>query len=142
MHKCNTKKMKQISITAENKCSYCHGTKCCQYITQQIDEPENIDDFQLMLWQIAHAKVEFYKDEDGWFLMFITPCEQLKADGSCRIYHQRPDICRDYANDYCEYDAPAEEGFELYFTTYDELLGYCRQRFKKWDKKLKKKIKA
>lgn len=91
-----------------------------------------------MLWQISHAHVEFYKDEDGWFLMFLTPCEHLIENGQCGIYDRRPDICRDYSNDYCEYDSPAEEGFELYFKTYDELLAYCRKRFKKWDKKLKK----
>ncbi|MCK5696939.1 MAG: YkgJ family cysteine cluster protein [Gammaproteobacteria bacterium] len=124
-----------MSITAETKCSYCFKTICCQYITQQIDSPKKKADFQVMLWQIAHANVEFYKDEDGWFLMFITPCEQLEATGGCAIYNQRPDICREYDNDYCEYDASAEENFELYFKTYDELLSYCRKRFKKWDKK-------
>ncbi|HHA18553.1 MAG TPA: YkgJ family cysteine cluster protein, partial [Methylophaga sp.] len=110
--------MKKIVITPENKCSHCPGTRCCQYITQQIDTPRKKVDFQLMLWQISHANVEFYKDEDGWFLMFITPCEQLLDDGQCGIYKQRPDICREYENDYCEYDASAEEGFELYFKTY------------------------
>ena len=134
--------MKSITITPENKCSHCPGTKCCQYVTQQIDTPRKKDDFQLMLWQISHANVEFYKDEDGWFLMFITPCEQLKGNGQCGIYEQRPDICRDYSNDYCEYDSPAEEGFDLYFKTHDELLAYCRKRFKKWDKNLKKMEKS
>ena len=132
--------MKQISITAENmssetKCSYCSGTKCCQYVTQQIDSPRKKADFKLMLWQISHANVEFYKDEDGWFLMFIASCEHLGKQGGCTIYEQRPDICRDYENDYCEYDSPAEEGFELYFKNHAELLKYCRKRFKKWDKK-------
>ena len=111
-------------------------------MTQQIDTPRKKDDFQLMLWQISHANVEFYKDEDGWFLMFITPCEHLKDNGQCGIYEQRPDICRDYSNDYCEYDSPAEEGFDLYFKTHEELLVYCRKRFKKWDKNLKKMEKA
>ena len=126
-------------IPLEIKCDNCLGTKCCQYITQQIDEPEDIDDFQLMLWQISHANVEYYKDEDGWFLMFITRCEHLSTNGACAIYEQRPDICRSYENDYCEYDASAEDGFELYFKCYDELLSYCRKRFKKWDKKIKKR---
>jgi len=107
-------------------------------MTQQIDTPRKKDDFQLMLWQISHANVEFYKDEDGWFLMFISSCEHLEKNGQCGIYDQRPDICREYSNDYCEFDAPAEESFDLYFKTYDELLTYCRKRFKKWDKKLKK----
>ena len=133
---------KKIEITPENKCSHCHGTKCCQYVTQQIDTPRKKNDFQLMLWQISHNNVEFNKDEDGWFIMFITSCSHLDAKGQCRIYAQRPEICREYSNDYCEYDSPAEEGFELYFTGYDELLAYCRKRFKKWDNKLKKMEKS
>ncbi|MFK5985934.1 MAG: YkgJ family cysteine cluster protein [Pseudomonadota bacterium] len=120
-------------LTSENKCSYCPETRCCQYVTQQIDTPRKKSEFQVMLWQVAHKYVEFYKDSDGWFLMFLTPCEYLDAKGGCGIYETRPDICRDYSNDYCEFDSPAEEGFELYFKNYDELLKYCRKRFKKWD---------
>ncbi len=131
-----------INITPENKCSHCHGTKCCQYVTQQIDTPRKKTDFQLMLWQIAHKNVEFYKDEDGWFIMFITPCSHLDSAGRCGIYAQRPEICREYSNDYCEYDSPAEDGFKLYFTRYDELLAYCRRRFKKWDQNLRKMEKS
>jgi len=119
-------------ITSGNKCSYCPGTKCCQYITQQIDTPRKKSEFQVMLWQISHRDVEFYKDSDGWFIMFITPCEHLDEYGGCGIYNDRLEICRDYSNDYCEYDSPAEEGFELHFKSYDELLRYCQKRFKKW----------
>jgi len=117
-------------LTTKNKCSHCPGTKCCQYVTQQIDTPRKKADFQTLLWQISHANVEFYKDSDGWFLMFITPCEQLSDNGGCAIYEQRPDICREYENDFCEFDASAEEGFELYFKTYPSLLAYCKKRFK------------
>jgi len=84
-------------LTSENKCSYCPGTKCCQYITQQIDTPRKKSEFQVMLWQISHRFVEFYKDSDGWFLMFLTPCEHLDEYGGCGIYEHRLDICRDYS---------------------------------------------
>jgi uncharacterized protein len=120
-------------FTTETKCSFCTGTKCCQYITQQIDTPRKKSEFQVMLWQVSHKFVEFYKDSDGWFLMVITPCEHLDEQGGCGIYDSRPEICRDHSNDYCEYDSPAEEGFEYYFRNYEELLAYCRKRFKKWD---------
>jgi len=125
-------KNEEILITAENKCSFCHGPKCCSYITQQIDTPRKKTDFQLMLWQISHQNIEFYKDSDGWFLMVITPCEHLGEVGECLIYDSRPNICREYSNDYCEYDSPAEEGFDLYFRNYQELLTYCQKRFKKF----------
>lgn len=126
-----------VKLTPENKCSFCPGTKCCNYITQEIDTPRSIDDFDHLLWQLAHANIQAYKDEDGWFLVVMTRCNHLQKDGNCGIYETRPQVCRDYSNDYCEFDAPAEEGFEFYFQSYTELDNYCRKRFKNWDKRFK-----
>lgn len=128
---------KKIKITAENKCSFCQGSKCCSYVTQQIDPPRSMDDFDVLLWQLSHRDVQLYKDEDGWFLMFNTPCLHLQDNGGCGIYETRPKICRSHSNDYCEYDAPAEEGFKKFFDGYDSLLKYCQKRFKGWDKRMK-----
>ena len=90
------------------------------------------DEFETLLWQVSHEKVSAYKDEDGWFLLFDTTCSHLKPGGMCGIYDVRPEVCREHDNDYCEYDAPAEEGFDLYFPDYETLLAYCKKRFKKW----------
>jgi Fe-S-cluster containining protein len=125
------KKLK-VKITTDNKCSFCVGSKCCSYVTQQIDTPRSKDDFETLLWQVSHHNVGAYKDEDGWFLIFDTRCSHLLPDGRCGIYDVRPEICRSHSNDYCEYDAPAEEGFELYFPDYATLLKYCKKRFKRW----------
>lgn len=126
-----------VKLTPENKCSFCPGTKCCNYITQEIDAPRSKDDFDHLLWQLGHENIQAYKDEDGWFLVVMTRCTHLLDDGNCGIYETRPQVCRDYSNDYCEFDAPAEEGFEFYFRNYQELDKYCRKRFKGWDKRFK-----
>lgn len=89
-------------------------------------------DFDHLLWQISHEHVETYRDEDGWFLLIRGSCEHLQSDGSCAIYNDRPQVCRDYDNDWCEYDSPAEAHFMLHFTNYSELLAYCKKRFKTW----------
>lgn len=123
---------KKIKITPENKCSFCTQTKCCTYVTQQIDTPRSKDDFETLLWQVSHNKVSAYKDEDGWFLLFDSSCEHLQEGGQCSIYENRPEVCREHSNDYCEYDAPAEDGFDLYFPDYKTLLKYCKKRFKHW----------
>ncbi len=123
-----------IEITPDNKCGYCTNSKCCTYITQQIDTPRSKADFDLLLWQVSHENVRLYQDEDGWFLLIDTPCTHLLPDGRCGIYDRRPQICRDYSNDWCEFDAPAEDGFKRYFPDYDSLLAYCRRRFKRWDR--------
>ena len=69
----------------------------------------------------------------GWTLLVSGSCQHLQPNGDCGIYETRPNICREHSNDYCEYDTTAEEGFELYFQTYEDLLKYCRKRFKRWD---------
>jgi hypothetical protein len=43
-------------------------------------------------------------------------------------------ICREYTNDYCEFDEPSEKGFDLFFEDYDALLKYVKRRFKTWSK--------
>ncbi len=115
-----------------SKCSLCTGSKCCTYITQRIDTPRSKADFDHLLWQVSHAGIHIYKEKSGWYLLVQTPCAHLQGDGGCAIYARRPQVCRDYSNDYCEYDAPAEDGFELLFRDYGELLAYCRRRFKRW----------
>ncbi len=120
-------------ITPENKCSFCKRTICCTYITQKIEAPRSKHDFDHLLWQISHANIQVYKDEEGWYLLINNPCTHLLSDGRCGIYQQRPQICRDHDNDFCEFDSPAEDGFELFFRDYNELLAYCRKRYKNWD---------
>ena len=126
------KKTFPVEITAENKCSFCSGSKCCSYITQKIETPRTKYDFEHMLWQISHDNINIYKDDDGWYLMVKTPCLHLGPNGSCGIYERRPQICRDHDNDYCEYDEPAEKHMKQFFDSYKSLRKYCKQRFKKW----------
>ena len=117
---------------AFSKCDLCTNSKCCTYVTQQIDAPRSKYDFEILLWQVSHDGVGAYKDDDGWFVMFEARCQHLLGDGRCNIYADRPTICRSHSNDYCEYDAPAEDGFDLYFPDYDSLLQFCRKKFKRW----------
>lgn len=121
-----------IKLTAENKCSFCTNSKCCTYVTQTIDAPRSKEDFEYLLWQVSHQNVSVYKDEDGWCLLFDTKCQHLQPNGACGIYDVRPQICRDHSNDYCEFDAPAEDSFNLFFPNYDSLLKYCKKRYKRW----------
>jgi len=44
----------------------------------------------------------------------------------------RPTAGRNHSNEDCELDAPAEDGFDLFFPDYDSLLAYCQKRFKRW----------
>ncbi len=117
---------------AESKCQRCTNSKCCTYFTQAIDTPRSKQEFDHLLWQISHRGVQVYKDKSGWYLLINTTCTHLKPNGQCGVYETRPQICREYSNDFCEFDAPAEEGFDLYFPDYEALLVYCKKRFKRW----------
>jgi len=119
-------------MTPETKCGFCTNTLCCTYISQEIDAPRSKQDFDFLLWQISHRDIGIYKDEGSWYLLVSNACNHIMSDGRCGIYEDRPQICRDYSNDYCEFDEPAEGGFELYFRNYEELLAYCKKRFKRW----------
>lgn len=117
-----------------DKCKQCLSSICCTYITQKIETPRSKDDFQHLLWQVSHHNVQIYKDTDGWYLLFNTTCAHLENNGNCGIYETRPQICKDYANNYCEFDSPAEEGFSLHFQNHESLLIYCKKRYKRWGK--------
>lgn len=124
----------KVEITTENKCGFCTNSTCCTYVTQQIDTPRSRNDFDTLLWQLAHKNMQAYKDDGGWFLVVNNACTHLQKDGRCGIYFTRPQVCREHNNDYCEFDEPAEDGFELFFDGYDSLLKYCQKRFKSWGK--------
>lgn len=126
--------IEKIKITPENKCSFCVGSKCCTYFTQQVETPRSKYDFEHLLWQISHENTHVYQDTDGWYLMFRSKCTHLQPDGGCGIYEIRPEICRAYDNDYCEYDEPPEKNFKLFFQDYHALHAYCKKRFKKWER--------
>jgi len=124
-----------IAPSSDTKCSRCHGSRCCTYVTEALGAaPRSKRDFEHLLWQVSHQGISIYKDSDGWYLLIDAPCSHLQSGGGCAIYDERPQICRDYDNDWCEYDQPAEDGFMLLFHSYDELLSYCKKRFKTWDR--------
>jgi hypothetical protein len=123
-----------IRITPENKCGFCTNSKCCTYITEKLETPRSMYDFDHLLWQLSHKDVQAFKDEQGWYLLVNTPCTHLLTDGRCGIYDDRPHICREHSNDFCEFDQPATEGFDLYFDGYESLYDYVRKRFRTWDK--------
>ncbi|MEN8132998.1 MAG: YkgJ family cysteine cluster protein [Pseudomonadota bacterium] len=121
-----------FNIDQQNKCTFCTHSRCCTYITQQIDTPRKKYDFEHLLWQVSHQRVKIYKDNDGWYLLIESRCSHLQPDGRCGIYERRPKICKDHSNDYCEFDAPSEDGFDLYFEDYESLFQYCKDRYKRW----------
>ena len=69
-----------------------------------IDEPESHEDFQFIRWYLLHEAATVFTEDDTWYLLVHTVCKHLGEDNRCGIYETRPQICRDYTTDDCEYD--------------------------------------
>lgn len=118
------KPKKKRKAARRNPCEDCIPAKCCMYFSIEIDEPEDMKDYDDLLWLIAHKDVEIYMDEDKWYLMVQTPCRFYDPCKGCLIYPKRPQICRRHEIEECEF----EEGydFDLHFRNYEELERYIK----------------
>ena len=62
--------------------------------------------------------------EDGdWYLLVHTQCRHLQPDNRCGIYETRPNICRTYTTDNCEYDD--HWVYDHYWETAEQVMEYA-----------------
>lgn len=116
-------RMKRKDLPAgECLCSYCTA-RCCKYFALQIDAPTEPSEFDHLRWYMIHGNVNVFVEEGAWYLMVHNVCDHLQEDMRCGIYDTRPQICRDYSTDNCEYD---DDGvYDLFFETADQLHEYA-----------------
>jgi len=86
-----------------NLCMHCTA-KCCRYFALPIDPPEDWTDFDYIRWYLLHDRASVFVEEDSWYLLVHTTCKHLRDDNLCGIYETRPQICRDYTTENCEYE--------------------------------------
>jgi Fe-S-cluster containining protein len=87
----------------ENLCDHCTAL-CCRYFAVPMDTPTTWKDFDNIRWFMLHGQVTAYVDDGTWYLCVYADCRHLQADHRCGIYHDRPEICREYSTNRCEYD--------------------------------------
>jgi Fe-S-cluster containining protein len=109
--------------TTENEeqlriCQHECRARCCRYLTVTIPAPKLKADFDEMSWFLAHEDVSLYVYGRRWHLEMRARCRYLKRDNLCRIYETRPEVCRQYAMDACEY--PKRPRHTLQFDSRDE----------------------
>ena len=102
-------------------CDHCTA-KCCQYFALPIEEPENANDFAFIRWYLLHGDASIFCEDDDWYLMVHNKCDHLQADNRCGIYETRPQICRDYTTDDCEYED--EWTYDRYWETPEQVHEY------------------
>ena len=107
-------------------CDNC--TLCCEHVALQIDEPEDKEDFQNIMWYIMHENVTVFIDHDGdWHVEFKARCKALDDKGLCQVYSDRPKICAEYTQDNCEKNGSGENCYEVCFKTRDDVRKWVRE---------------
>ena len=109
------------------RCVECKA-KCCTYFCFQIDTPETFEAFEDIRWYLCHGEVSVHIDEeDDWYIQIMNRCNMLGDDYRCKIYEDRPLICRHYSHEKCEGNPEVGEdyGYKEEFTTPRELDEYA-----------------
>jgi Fe-S-cluster containining protein len=83
-----------------------------------------------VLWYLYHENVYVYRDGDGeWSVHFEARCRNLAPDLRCRIYEERPHICRSFDNTTCEVNS--KEGHPTTFTSPEQFLDWLERKHPK-----------
>lgn len=110
-------------------CKQC-SAKCCRYFALQIDTPTTRNEFQNVRWYLAHNNVAIFIDDGMWFLEVFSECKYLTPDHRCKVYDNRPEVCRDHSSTNCEVDADTID-HEQHFLSMEDFDAYLKCRFKK-----------
>lgn len=107
-------------------CQFCTA-KCCRYFALPMETPETEQEFDYLRWFLLHDRASVFVEDDVWYILVHTECRHLEADNRCGIYMTRPQICRDYSTDGCEY----EDNFvyDSYFDRPEQVQDYIEARF-------------
>jgi Fe-S-cluster containining protein len=121
-----TKRRRSDFAVSENLCEHCTA-KCCHYFALTIEEPVSRRDFDFMRWYLLHDRASVFVDDDNWYLLVHTTCKHLLRDYRCGIYENRPQICREYTTDECEFED--DWCYEKYFESAEQIDEYADALF-------------
>lgn len=103
-------------------CDHCTA-RCCRYFALPIDKPTTRQDFDYIRWYLLHEGATVFTEEGDWYLLVYATCRHLQANHRCGIYTTRPQICRDYTTDNCEYED--DWVYDRYFETPEQVQEYA-----------------
>ena len=112
-----TKQVRKHLQEGEVLCEYCIA-KCCKYFALPIDTPTSHEDFDFIRWYLLHDAATVFTEEKDWYLLVHTDCKHLGDDNMCQIYDTRPQICRDYSTENCEFED--DNTYDRYFETAEQ----------------------
>ena len=102
-------------------CDHCTA-KCCRYFALPMETPTERKDYDYVRWFLLHQRASAFTEDGVWYLLVHTPCKHLQPNNMCGIYETRPEICREYTTEACEYDD--DWCYEQYFETAEQVAEY------------------
>ena len=112
--------------SGENLCDYC-AAKCCRYFALPIETPTSRRDYDFLRWYLLHGRASLFIEDETWYLLVHTECRHLQPDHRCGIYETRPQICREYNTNNCEY--LDDYTYDQYFETPEQIDEYAEAIF-------------
>ncbi len=116
-----------------NLCEHC-AAACCRYLALPLDKPTSARDHDDIRWYLMHEDVSVFVEEGDWYIQYQTTCKNLGADNICTVYETRPEICREYKSDGCDYSGGTYD--------YDHLFTHPKQIEEYYHNKTGKKLGA
>jgi len=115
-------------LPAEENADLCAGcTKCCTYVTVEVDAPRTPWEYDQWIWALYHRGVSLYiETPEAWFVHFETQCTRLDSNGRCSIYGRHPVLCREYDPRTCERRVPLAD-VRAWFNDGDELEAWLKE---------------
>lgn len=124
-------KITPLPVLSGSLCDKCVGL-CCNYITIHIDKPSSKREKDDIRWYLLHEGITVLITDDDWQIKVPTRCEALGNNNECTIYDTRPNTCREYTTDNCDYHTV----FDNWGTDYIEI--ETAEAFEKYLEKKKK----
>lgn len=115
-------------MAAKITCDKCRGL-CCRYFALPIETPDDWDDYDDIRWYLCHKDVTVFVEDGDWYINIKNKCNHLsEKDYKCRIYKERPRICRGYKTADCDL-IEGEYDYELHFTDDKQMAEYMKIKF-------------
>ena len=118
-----------LELSAEENADLCTScTRCCETVSIEIDTPRAPWEYDQWIWVLHHRNLELYLEKpERWYLHIEAKCSQLDERGRCRIYDERPVLCREYDPRGCERRAPLSD-VAAWFKTADDLERWLQEK--------------
>ena len=110
------------------KCEKCDAP-CCRDVAIPFTRPKNKTEVENLKWYLHFDAVRIFIKSHRWYYTIKGKCIYLSNKNLCKIYDQRPKICRDHQAESCEITGK----------WYDEMFSYPEELAEFLNKKAKKR---